>query len=78
MAAKTTAVAKNKPKFTVRVKTFLRGVWLELKKVNWPTKKQLMTYTAVVLVTVLVMALVLWIADSLLTLGMEGLMKLGH
>ena len=29
----TTAVAKkNKPKFTVRVKTFFRSVWAELKK----------------------------------------------
>ena len=77
MATKTTAVAKNgKPKFTVRVKNFFRSVWAELKKVHWPTKKQLITYTGVVLGTVLVMALLLWIVDSLLTLGMEGLLNL--
>lgn len=78
MATKTTAVAKNKPKFTVRVKTFLRSVWAELKKVHWPSKKQLINFTIVVLVTILVTGLFLWIIDSLLTLGMEGLMKLTH
>ncbi len=78
MATKTTAVAKNKPKFTVRVKTFMRSVWAELKKVHWPTKKQLLNFTIIVLVTILVIGLFLWIIDSLLTLGMEGLMKLTH
>lgn len=78
MATKTTAVAKNKPKFTVRVKNFLRSVWAELKKVHWPSKKQLINFTIVVLVTILVTGLFLWIIDSLLTLGMEGLMKLTH
>ena len=78
MATKTTAVAKNKPKFTVRVKTFMRSVWAELKKVHWPTKKQLLNFTIIVLVTILVIGLFLWIIESLLTLGMEGLMKLTH
>ena len=66
----TTAVAKkNKPKFTV-------SVWAELKKVHWPTKKQMITYTGVVLGTIFVIGLALWIVDSILTLGLEGLMSL--
>ena len=73
----TTAVAKkNKPKFTVRVKTFFRSVWAELKKVHWPTRKQMITYTGVVLGTIFVIGLALWIVDSILTLGLEGLMSL--
>lgn len=34
---------------------FLREVRQELKKVDWPTRKELVTYTVVVLVTVTVM-----------------------
>ncbi len=35
-----------------KVKKFLRGVKSELKKVNWPNKSQLISYTMVVIVTV--------------------------
>ena len=34
---------------------FLKEVRQELKKVNWPDRKQLLTYTTVVLVTVVVL-----------------------
>jgi preprotein translocase subunit SecE len=34
---------------------FLREVRLELKKVDWPTRKELVTYTIVVLVTITVL-----------------------
>ncbi len=35
-----------------KIKKFLRGVKSELKKVNWPNKSQLISYTMVVIVTV--------------------------
>jgi preprotein translocase subunit SecE len=37
------------------VRQFLREVRLELKKVDWPTRKELITYTVVVLVTITVL-----------------------
>jgi len=37
------------------VRQFLREVRLELKKVDWPTRKELITYTVVVLVTIIVL-----------------------
>ena len=37
------------------VRQFLREVRLELKKVDWPTRKELITYTIVVLVTITVL-----------------------
>mgnify|MGYP000433119611 CR=1 len=43
---------------------YLRGVWSELKKVHWPDRQQLLTYTAVVLVTVAIVSAMLWIVDS--------------
>ncbi|WP_326908348.1 preprotein translocase subunit SecE [Sedimentibacter sp. MB31-C6] len=53
----------EKPKFTTRVKSYFRGVKSELRKVNWPTKKELTNYTVVVLVTTLAMTLVIWGLD---------------
>ena len=45
----------------------------ELKKVHWPTKKELITYTNVVLVTVVVIAALIWIVDSIVG-GIFGLL----
>ncbi|MEL1135393.1 preprotein translocase subunit SecE [Desulfitobacterium sp. THU1] len=43
---------------------YFRGVWSELKKVHWPDRKQLLTYTGVVLVAVAFVAVLLWVVDS--------------
>ena len=45
-----------------RIGRFLREVIAELGKVIWPTRKELITYTAVVIVFVSIMAkLVIWV-----------------
>lgn len=49
---------------------YFRGVWAELKKVHWPTRQQLFTYTGVVLVSVAIVAILMWIVDSGLTLAL--------
>ena len=46
-------------------KRFLRDVRGELKKVSWPTRKELMTHTVVVFVAVLLVALLIWGMDTL-------------
>ena len=53
----------EKPKFTTRVSNYFKGVKAELKKVNWPTKKELINYTIVVLATTFAMTLVIWGLD---------------
>jgi len=53
---------------------FFREVWLELKKVHWPTRQTLLTYTGVVLVSVAIVALLIWIVDSGLTYAMTNLL----
>ncbi len=53
----------EKPKFTARVSNYFKGVRAELKKVNWPTKKELTNYTVVVLATTFAMTLVIWGLD---------------
>jgi len=50
-------------KVTARMKNYFKGVKSELKKVNWPTRKELMNYTMVVLATVGVMVIVIWGLD---------------
>lgn len=47
---------------------YLNGVWAELKKVHWPNRQQLFTYTGVVLVSVAIVAVLLWLVDSGLSL----------
>ena len=42
-----------------RMSLFLRQVIFELKKVVWPTREQLITYTAVVIVFVTIMGLII-------------------
>lgn len=46
------------------LKEYFKGVKLEMKKVVWPTKKELGAYTVVVLVTCLVFAAAFWAIDS--------------
>ncbi|HWR30679.1 MAG TPA: preprotein translocase subunit SecE [Negativicutes bacterium] len=48
----------------VRLTRFLREVRSELKKVSWPSKKELTANTIVVLVSVFFAATVIWIIDG--------------
>ncbi|MDO5719003.1 MAG: preprotein translocase subunit SecE [Tissierellia bacterium] len=44
-------------------KGFLKGVRAELKKVIWPSKKQTVTYTGVVILISIIVALIVYILD---------------
>jgi preprotein translocase subunit SecE len=58
--------AKSKGK----VSNFLKGVRSELKRVNWPNRKELYSYTTVVIVVCLLVAFGIWIADSVFQAGL--------
>ncbi|MGD0154085.1 MAG: preprotein translocase subunit SecE [Thermacetogeniaceae bacterium] len=47
---------------------FLQSAWAELKKVHWPTRSELVVYTAVVIGSVVIVAALIWIVDSILSL----------
>lgn len=53
---------------------YFRDVWNELKKVHWPTRKQLLVYTGVVFISVGIIALLIWIVDSGLTYAMNTIL----
>ena len=54
---------------------FLNDVKVEIKKVAWPSKKEAMGGTGVVLFMVFLMAVFLGLVDSLLAMIVENLLK---
>lgn len=49
--------------FLDRVKTYLKGVRSELRKVTWPTKKELINYTMIVIVLTLILSTFIGLFD---------------
>ena len=68
-------VAKGQDKpVTLRVGKFLRESRAELRKVTWPNRKELITYTVVVIVSTAIVAVFLGIVDLIFSqlLGLLG------
>jgi preprotein translocase subunit SecE len=57
------STTENNVGFFGRISLFLRQVGSELRKVVWPTKQQMVTYTAVVIVFVVIVALFISVLD---------------
>lgn len=55
-------------------KQYFFAVLNELKKVHWPGRKQLIAYTGVVLISIALVAAILWVFDSGLSFVLEKLM----
>lgn len=53
--------------------TFLKQVVAELRKVIWPTGRQMVTYTIVVLLFLIFMVTVVWGVDTLAGLGVRSI-----
>ena len=71
MAAQETTVPTN----ASRWKKFLREVKAELKKVTWPGKQELISFTGVVFVTVAVVAALIWVIDASFTQLLKVIIK---
>lgn len=71
MSVQETAVAGN----MARVKKFLREVRAELKKVSWPSKQELTSSTGIVFVSVIIVAMMIWIIDSMFTEVLRAIIK---
>ena len=66
----------NKPKEKRekgRWKEYFRGVKLEMRKVVWPTRQELGSYTAVVLAVCAAFALLFWGIDSAVLAGIKAI-----
>lgn len=58
-----------------RLKRFLREVKAELKKVSWPSKKELVSNTGVVFVAVMVVSCLIWAIDTIFNQMLRFIIK---
>lgn len=60
---------KNKEKGNLS--NYLRGVRAEMKKVIWPSKKELVSYTGVVIFVSAIVSIIVYILDFLIQYGLK-------
>lgn len=61
------ASPRRLPVFIERIVHYLREVWVELNRVEWPSRQEIISMTIVVIVVLLVMAIYLGIFDYIYT-----------
>lgn len=69
---------KEKPKknFFQNTARFFQSVWGELKKVHWPNRRELVSYSMVVIASVIIVAGLIWVADVILSKLIQLLLRL--
>jgi preprotein translocase subunit SecE len=67
----TTQANANNGEKTKNLSKFFKGVRSELKKVNWPNRKELINNTVVVIISVTLVTLALWALDSAFGFGLN-------
>lgn len=70
----TAAVAQKKPK--VSLKEYFKGIRTEMKKVVWPTRKELVSFTGVVLFVCVVLGLGIWAVDSVFLTSLKYVLNI--
>lgn len=65
---------KAKPDWVNELRSYLRGVVSEVKKVHWLGTREVVIYTIVVFVAVLFVGSLIWLFDSLLTMVLRAIM----
>ena len=64
-AKKKAPAAPKKKENKGGLKEYFKGIKLEMKKVVWPTKKQLLNHTLVVIAALIIVGLIIFGLDSL-------------
>jgi len=59
-----------------KTKKFLQSVWLELKKVSWPDKKELIDSTIVVIVAIIILGAVVAVVDQITSMLINKILSL--
>ncbi len=68
---------KEKKKRKFRIAKWFREMKSELKKVVWPTPKQIVNHTIIVLVIIVISSIVIWGVDQAGTYIVQTLIALG-
>ncbi len=55
-----------------RLQRFMHDIKIELKKVNWPTRRELAVFTGIVLIVILIVGIFFWVLDT----GFTAILKL--
>jgi preprotein translocase subunit SecE len=63
------------PGLPTKIRQFFREVRIELRKVTWPTRKETLASTSVVLILVVIVSVYLGLVDSLLAGALKMLFK---
>lgn len=71
------ATVPSKPSLWNKLNKFVREVRSEMRKVSWPNRKELITYTIVVIVTVIIVALFTGVVDVIISGILNLLTRLG-
>ena len=74
--AKKDKKSEKKPSFFTRAAKWLKDMKSELKKVQWPTRKQTINNTLIVIACVLVVGLFIWVFDFVATNAIDLLISL--
>ena len=67
---------QSKPGIFARARKWLHELKVELKKVQWPTKKQTINNTMIVIACIIVVGLFIWIFDFIAGGAIKGLISL--
>ncbi|WP_407313890.1 preprotein translocase subunit SecE [Desulfosporosinus sp. SB140] len=63
----------NTQRQTEKTAEYFRGVVSELKKVHWPSRRQLLAYTGVVFFAVGIVSILMWVVDGGLSMALTKL-----
>lgn len=74
--AKQLAVSDEKPGLISRIRDFYEDVMSELRKVTWPSRDDLKASTKVTLFLIVVMAVIVFVYDTVLGGFIMGLLRL--
>lgn len=69
-AKKAKAKKNEKPGFIARTKNYMRSVKSEMKRVVWPSKKELINYSVAVCVSLIVVGVAIALLDMLIGEGL--------
>ena len=67
--------SQSNVKKSKKMGTYFKGVKHEMKKVIWPSKKELLNYTAVVVALSIFVAFIVWVLDILIAGGLSFIIK---
>lgn len=66
----------QKKKSGNKIVRFFKELKSEMKKVVWPSKKQVIKNTLIVIASVIIIGIVIWALDMIFSFGLEQLVKI--